>query len=407
MLGTLFSLIIGAMLLFATATLNQALLTVTMVVVGSLFVLLFAAVHTFSWAPLQKVEQNMTPRLLDLYSADGHIKFLNLWFIFFPLASFAMATTAVPFEFLGSNGVLVIWLLMLGITFDAFIHLCRRVVSYLNPFSIVKHLDRKALEAIQSEDQAALCHWIEALGEIGTKAVERLLPTLCTQVVDSTYLVAREYLLAAKSITHHVEEKSKDHVDQVSYILFYLFQQMEQIHDRAVEKRLETLSGKLVTTLGKIAIASGQYDLTMTSYPLHYLGKFATTAQSRGCSDVVEKSTCTLVEVGKALVAEVDIRYQNLQEPFFSLLSHLDTLAKERFQQNKQINLQLLTLPFEELKNLFADEATEAFKHQDRGVIVAQIDTILNRFEQLEAILKTVPPISPVGGEPAAEKAEL
>lgn len=410
MFGTVLSLLIGAFFLFyppiTTIVANELVLTVIIIVAASLFVVAFALVQTLSWSPLQKVEQNLTPRLLDLYCSDRHFKFYNLWFTFFPLASFTLAATSFSFDLSIEGGTLAIWIVMLGVSFDLFIHYCKRVISYLNPFTILHHLSGKAIEAVQNEDQKALCHWIEAQGEIGSKAVDRFLPTLCGRVIDDMYTLIKQYLSSAKSISHHYEKKDQDHIDQVSYTLFYLFQQLEQIHERALDKRLETISSQLVTTLGKIAIAAAKYDLTMAGYPLHYIGKFAEKNESRGSGDVGEKATCTLVEVAKEIIRDVDIRYQALKDPFLILLSQLDALAKERFRKDKSMNIALLKQPFEEIRELFSPENQKAYEHQDRALIVSQINTIINRFDQLEMVLKTVPSIPGIKQEREATHQE-
>jgi hypothetical protein len=270
--------------------------------------------------------------------------------------------------------------------------LTKRIQSYFNPFSIVKHFTSEASKAVTLEN-ADLLHWIDALTEISIKAVQKTLPSLANETVNSLQGVGSEYLLSERSITHHgsAERAPGSKVDEVSFTMFYLFQRLELIFDRALSEKIEPVCSNLITALGKIVIDSAKYDLSMTMYPLHYIGKFAKRAQHNDMNIVGEKATCTLLEVSRIIIDEVDLKYQELKDPFFSVIQHLEEIAKETFKQDKTMNINVLIQPFKDLRAMFANEKVATL--QDTPIIVADIDRVIAEFNQVELVMKTIPPI--------------
>lgn len=400
MAATILGALIGGILLFLwpssqlEASLN--ILGWGMPLFSGLLFMLAVLVQAIALPPLQKMEQTLTPRLLSLYSRDKFIRGAAFLLYIFPLISIAMTAEIAIFQYFNPMIVFAVWLFLLGFMIDLLHSLMVRVTGYLNPFAILDHLAKEADTFIKEEEDMELCNAIDALAEISIKAVDSTLPSLSIQAVESMQKIAAEYLGSEKSITHHDSEQkgngSTNHLDKVSYTLFYLFQRLELLNGKALQKDLEPVCSALITSLGKIAVAAAKYDLSMATYPLHYLGKFAAKAQKHPMHSVAEKATCTLLEVSKIIVNEVDVKYLELKEPFFCVTQRLEEIAKENFRQDKSTNIALLTQPFRDLKKLF--ESDKVSSHRDTPVIVADIERVISQFDQLELVMRTIPPIN-------------
>lgn len=400
MFATIVAAILGGMLVFLShghnVEMDNHLVTWFVLIFSGILLLSFALVRMMILAPLQRAEQNLTPRLFNLFLHDSLIKFQGLALGLFPLFSIAILIEINYYHFVNTFISFAIWLVLFGIAIDILYLLITRVTSYLNPIYVVDHFAAEAEHAIRIEDDVELCHWIDALAEVSIKAIDQTLPSLSIQTVENLQDVAQEYLESAKSLAHHITEENKNdkynHQDRVSYILFYLFQRLELINEKALAYDLEPVNSTLITELGKIAVNAAKFDLSMATYPLHYLGKFARRGQECKLDIIAEKATCTFVEVAKIIVEEVDLKYLDLKEPFFSLIQHLEDIAKEMFRQDKTIKIAILIQPFAELKELFQSEKMAT--HRDSPTVIVDIERVINQFEQLELVMRTIPPIN-------------
>lgn len=345
-------------------------------------------------SPLQKAEQNLTPRLLEMFKKDHHFRYVNFWLVIFALASYGAALDFIFLGLLKKNIVLAIWIILLGISIDLINHLFKRISGYFNPFVVVELFAHEAKESIQDEREIDLCGWIDALTEVSLKAIQRSSVSLSNKCIDEIQMISKTFLESSKSISHHEQDsqtKALGITDKVSYTLFYLFQRLEFINNTALEKRIETIGNSLIAALGKISIYAAKYDLSISSYPIHYLGKFAESWLQKNFLEVGVKATLTMLEVSKVIINEVDVTYSDLKDPFLSIISHLEEIAKETFRKDKKTSIQVLTQPFRDLKFLFNNEKVSS--HQDTPVIIQNIDRVLAEFETLETVLKTMPPI--------------
>lgn len=399
MLGTVISLIIALFIYFHSFAegqpqINGNIIGIILAAGAALFLSLLTLSFAFAWSPLQKAEQNMTPRLLDMLKKDYHIQIVSGWLVIFFIASFALAIDVSSLHMIKEIFLICLWIVMLGLSVDALIHLLKRINSYLNPYMTVQIFTHAANTSIQNEKEMDLCEWIDSLCEIAFKAAHRSSPSLTNHTLNELQLIIRNFLEASKSISHHEQDsqtKLLGITDKVSFTLFYLFQRLELIFDKGLELNLEPICSNIITILGKISIYAAKYDLSMTSYPLHFLGKLANKAMRKSLQEVGIKASITLMEVAKVLLTEVDITYGELKDPFFSIIMHLEDIAKETFRQDKSINISLLTAPFKELRELF--KIDKAAAHQDAPVILQDIGRVLGEFEALELVLKTIPPL--------------
>lgn len=391
MIATLISAIIACLLIFLpplnTVPFDHATLSWIVLLFSALIFFLVAAIHLFAFAPLQKAEQNLTPRLMDIYLQDGTIRFTTIWLLAFPLLGIFILLELNYFQYVRPIFIFALWLFSLGISIDTLHQLIRRTLHYLTPFSVLKYFTDQAIHAIGKSNNFEMLDEIDGLTEIGLKSIERSLPSLCVEGVNGLQLITKNYLQKAEQTLN----KTSQDQEKINYSLFYLFQRLEVLYEKALKNHLEPICSKIITSLGKITIDVAKFDLTLTIHPLHYIGKFAEEALEKHLDVVADKASCTLVEIGKSLINDVDVQYQNLKDPFFSIIEQLEDIAKSVFRKDKTINVALLILPFQDLKELFKSEKVAA--HQDTPAIVADIDRVIGQFEQLELVMRTIPPI--------------
>jgi hypothetical protein len=410
-LGTGLSILIVILLNVVPLLTHQLPLTIDgpflpwlMIGLSSLCLFIFAYLNSTSWDALQTAEKKTTARIIDLFQKDGTIKVPSIFLCLFPLLSIALA---LGYNWSSPANKLIwfsIWLVLFGMGVDLIYTLIKNIRNFLNPFSIIEKLTHAAKGSIQNERELDLCSWIDALSEIAVKASSRSSPILANDSVDELQKIAKVFLESSKSISHRMEDAETKKLgisDKISYTLFYLFQRLELINDKALEHKLEPVCSNNITALGKITIDSAKLDMTLARYPLHYLGKFADRAEQHHMAEVGVKATLTLLEVAKTMAAEIDMTYLVIKDPYISLINHLYDIAKETFKQDKSIPIEVLTHPFRELKELFSTE--KLANHQDTPEIMAKLNNVLGEFDALQMIMKTLPPLPKISEEQVPE----
>ena len=120
--------------------------------------------------------------------------------------------------------------------------------------------------------------WIDALSETSIKAVERFNVSLCNEGLYELQSIAGNFLTSSKSISHHATDPQSEKIrnaDKVSFTLFYFFQRMEMINDKAIEFNLEPCSSAVITNLGKIVVNAAKFDISLAASPIYIFGKYA------------------------------------------------------------------------------------------------------------------------------------
>lgn len=349
---------------------------------------------SFAWSPLQMAEQNLTSRILEMFQKDHFFRLFNGWIIFFLLVSIAIAFDLMVLYFIPQKILISIWFIFFGFTLDLLYHYYKRITMYLDPFSVVKIFEKEAKNSIKEEHEQELCDWIDALAEIGNKSISTKGTSLCVHCVEALEVISHNFLESQKSISHQNEDpesKAMGIKDKVSFTLFYIFQRLESINDHAIKSNLEPITNLMISILGRIAIYGAQFDLSLASYPLHFLAKFAKKAQDHHFPEVGVKASLTLVEVSKKILSDIDLTYCDLQDPFLNIINHLEEIAKNAFRHEKNLPISVLTQPLRNLRELFA--APKVANHRDTPLIIQNIDRALGEFATLEQILKTIPPI--------------
>jgi hypothetical protein len=366
---------------------------------------LYIIAYVFAFAPLQKAEQNLTPRILELFRKDHRLGLLHLGISTLILFLLFLGIDAYALHLIPSHFLLAALVISFGASIDLLHYFLKRMLHYLNPFQVVQMFTQAAKHSIQSNKETDLCDSIDALAEIGNRALDKSASALCIEAINELQATTTLFLVASKSISHPVNDAETQALgikDKVSFTLFFLFQRLEMLYEKALNKRLEPVCSHIETTLGKIAISAAHYDLSLASYPLHFMGKFAADAESAKMPEVGVKTSCILLEVARMLLAEIDLTYQDLKEPFFSMITQLDEIGKAIFRRDKTSNFKLLTQPFRDLNNLFSSDRVA--NHPDTPIIISDINRVLAEYEALELVMKTMPPL-PTFGADEQEKA--
>lgn len=404
MIAILFSILASIFLIFkplphenlpGTTAIGGIIIFVALVL---FFLFFFTLTHAFS--PLQKVEQNSTPRLMGLLKKDKHLLGSYCWMAFFLMLSLLMVFDAIYLNTFQKNYLLAGWLISTGITIDIYHNMLKRLMAYLNPFDNVQLFSQMAKDSIQNDQELDLFEAIDSLGEIAVKAEQRLGTSVCNHALQEMQLIIKNFLSSSKSIGHieaDIHSQALGIKDRISYTLFYVFDRISLIYDEALSKRLEQVISTVITVLGKIAIHCAKFDLTLVSYPIHFLTQDAKAAMDKGMHEIGVKTSITLLEVSKTIVEEVDCTYADLKDPFFSITNGLEEIAQATFLRDKSINLKILTQPFRDLKELFINP--KVAHHQDTQVIIQNIERVLNEYDSLELVMKTIPPIPEVPEE--------
>lgn len=395
-MGTLISIAIAVFLRFHPLSVESdaVYLVAIMLAFAVPLLLLFPLGMMISWLPLQKAELNSTPRIMEMFRKDRHVRFAGVWLIIFLLGSLAMIIDLLYLHSFNPTWELMLWTVMFGIAVDITWHFVKRVMGYLNPFVVINMFTHQARSCIQNNREIDLCHWIDALSEIAIKAVQRNSTSICNLALSEEQEIGRLFLEASKSIAHpeqDTETKAMGITDKVSYTMHYMYQRLDMVFDKAVRNRFETTCSHIVTLLGKISIDAAKYDVSMASAPLRFIGKCGKRAQDEGLEETALTASCTLFEVGKAILTEIDITYYEIKDPFLSIINGMEILSKGAFQRDKNMNLILLIQPFKDLKALF--ETGKAKGHQDTPIIMSNIDRVIGEFEALRLVMSTIPPI--------------
>jgi hypothetical protein len=397
MYGTFFSALIALFVLFnpfgKDVIPGENMMGITLIIIATVFVILQTFALAMAWWPLQRAERDFTPRILQLFKKDVYLRLINMWVLFFPILSYAIAVDLMFLHIFPKKTLLAFWIFFLGVSVDVTRYTLIRILNYLDPFGVVTLFSKEANVSIRNSDTKELCNWLDALSEIAIKAVMRPSTSLANHAINAIPPIVDGYLKSLKSISH------KENDGKLNYVLYTLFQRLEMINVKAAEERLEPVCDNLINATGKIAVHAANFDISLSPLPLQVLGHLAHTAQGEEMTEVADRATCTLVEVANAVIHDVDLTYVDIKEFFLSLISELEEITKEEFRQDKTMNIKILKHPFEELKKLVAEG--KIAEHTDAKIVIQDIHRVLAEFTELEAVMRTVPPMPDVKEEEA------
>jgi hypothetical protein len=398
MIGIFLSALAALFILFTPFTPvslpNENLLGCLLLITGTTFFVLFCLTIAGSLIPLQKAGQNSTPYLLSLFKRDKYFLGIYSWIVLFALLSYMLALDTLWLNYLQKSHRLALWVFSLGITLDIYYTLLKRLITYLNPLDQVLLFTQIAKESIQKDKKSELCEAVEALTETALISTHHMNPTLCNQALQAMPNIIRNFLSSSKRIAQiaaEARDKNSDMHDHTSYILYYIYERISLINEKALAKKLEQVAATLVAVWGKIVLHCAKFDLTLVNYPLRLLSCHAKAAINQGLPDIGVKASLTLLEISRTILEEIDYTSLNLKDPFFSLINGLEEITQSTFLQDKSINLKILMQPFQDLKGLFNNPKVAA--HRDTSLIIKNIDRVLGEYEALELVMKTIPPL--------------
>lgn len=361
--------------------------------VALLFLLLVALTNLLLVVPLQWAEIKATPRVSELVKGDSTLRWLCLSLMIFPILSLPIAVGAISDLWLDSLTLFCIWLVFAGASFDLLQKFSSRLWTYFNPPAVVKLIVQRAQTDIAQGRDAELCDWIATLSETSLMSLKRHGSSLAERSINAIILLLQRFLEVHRRSLQTEGPDAKVH-QRTTYVLFYGFERLQLIYNHALSERIEPICSHIVTSLGKVALAAAYGDINKMTFPLHYIGALASSALQEGLVDVNVKANLTLLEVGKLILAEVDLSKAVVKDPFVSLVGHLEDLAKASFRRDKESNILMLTQPLQDLKN--AIQAHSLAERTDMKGVVAAIDGVLADFANLQLVLSTLPPIPEV-----------
>lgn len=399
--GIILALIASAITYLHREPLNYAALPLTLGFFFFVLVLCHIYILASAFLPLQRAELDLTPRVFELFRKDRTIKWIHRGIIALALIMLFLLFAPITLPF----NPFILAIVILGVTFDLIHYLINRIFKYLNPYKVAEMFTASAKESILKMRETDLCDYLEALSETSLKSLERSSASLCNQSLDEMREIMRLFLDGSKSIAlsgTDSQANASGITDRISYTLFYFFNRIEIIYQKALDLNFSHVCSSMITLLGKIVLYAAKCDLSLAAYPIHMIGKLCKHAEQKGESEIALKGSCTLVEVAKKIIEEVDLKYMDLKDPFFTLITQLDEIGKEAFKQHRESNITFLTAPFYDLKNLL--QSPNVSSHPDAPVITADIDRVIAEWNTLDVVLHTIPPAITEGILPETEE---
>jgi hypothetical protein len=359
---------------------------------GALILFLTVLFNTYALGVLERLEQKLIPNLMLLYRQDSALAISRLLLFIFPVISFLWVALILIPEVPHKTWFFLVWLVCFGIAIDLLRDSWHRLTNFLSPSFLVKTLEKDAKRAVKQGKDDDFLDGIDALSEVSLRAMDKSKIALSNQALQAFPPVLETYYEVTKSIVSPLsDDAKKSGPDEVSYTMFYLLSHLELINDRALKYRLEIICRNLIRALGKIIIYSAKFDVSLVSFPTHFLSKFGLKSQQHHFDEVAILTTSTLVEIAKTIINEIDITYMELQDAFRAIINGLDALAKAAFKKNKDTSISVLIEPFQQLQALFQTE--KMANHPDTPVILNEINRVLQEWDTLDRMMKSLPVI--------------
>lgn len=360
--------------------------------------LFFATIllYVFVLTPLVYFEQNLIPGVVDIVRRDFRLRCARYFLFGFILLSFVCASLVKSFPVEGARyheWWFFGWFILFGFSIDLLQDSWHRFARFLDPSFCVAHLATEGIHAIQNNKKESLLHDLDAMSEIVFRAVEKGKLALATQALRTFPLTMKTFFESAKSIGHpFLDVKEGEDVrtgDESSFILFYLLERFELINDKALRERQEAICRQMLIALGKIIVHSGRFDLSLVSFPTHFLTKFGLKDLQHHFDEAAVLATSTLLTIAKAITTEMEITYAELLDPFKSIINGLAAIIRATCKKEKNASVKALAQPLLDLRALL--ETEKMSHHRDTPTIIKEVEKVLEEFSVLEQVLNTIP----------------
>ena len=318
-----------------------------------------------------------------------------VWMATLPLASLA-AALFVQTEPIWGHLLLGVWLFFIGVSIDFVRAFFAQVLVYFSPMEFVDLVVERAKQAVWAGDDKDLSQWVDALGEMALRAVDRRSPSFASYCVDGVSLsVQRFFEVHRRALQAATAEGDIHH--RSNYLLYYAIERLEMVFGVALRGRLDTVCNYVENALGKIAVSAAQGDVAKAAPSIRFIGTFALQALQQNVDEVAVKANLLLVEISKLILRDVDATKYSVQEALVPVVDQLEAIAKASFKKDKESDLKVLTHPLRELKTVLSADAYTG--REDVAAVIKAIDSVLADFQNLELILHTIPPIPKMATE--------
>lgn len=254
--------------------------------------------------------------------------------------------------------------------------------SWVNPYTLLDKVSKKIHQSIADKNLASLCDGIEHLQEFADKGMKQDSLPLVFAALDKELEVGKQFLSDSNTLD----------LPQIGYVLQFLFERLKGLFTRGLKENRETVCVKVNTILGKLALHAMKTHPHFTASALALSGKLAEQAVREGYYDVGIKTGLMLIELSRSVANEGDVEAKELQEALLEIVKNLEEISKELYKQNKNTPLEIIKEPLLQLKLVLVGSKNSA--HPAVVVAIADIDRVLSEYQELELILKTIPPIT-------------
>ena len=383
----MFSLILavicsGALFLFPHLKLDPTF----QIVIGSfisftaiLWFFIYFKFKTSLFAPMQKSELTITPKIFDLYKKNSCFQWKERIILGFSVFSFAISFILISTPSIPVLWFFSLWLILFGFCLDTFLCLVNKTLNYITPYSAIQLIEKQAIKSGKECNHNEYYYWLDSLTETAFLAYIRKQYGLCTEALDAIPATLENYL-AACSISEPSEKKV--------FLLFYLIGQLEKLEELANKEESFPICNHLFGTIGKIITKVIENDSKNTVHFLAVLEKWTQQALKEKRKKILLKASCTLHAIIKTTVEKTEMRQVDIKHFLISMVKLEHEIAKEQFRWDKSQPIANLTAPFEDLHTYFKGSAF--IGNSDAVTVVSAIDQVLEEFRALETVLQNM-----------------
>lgn len=251
-----------------------------------------------------------------------------------------------------------------------------------NPFHLLKGYEDKAFEAISRTNEPVICEWMEAIHEVALKALHKSATPLLSAALDSQLKIGKNFLSASNTLD----------LSKIGYVMFFLFERLKVLFEKSLREQQEPICTQIITTYGKVALHAMGTHPHFAGYALTFAGKLAEKGVKSGMREIGIKAGLMLIELSKTVANDISLDDYDLREPLLGLVKNLEEISNELYRQDKNMPIDVIREPFLQLKTVLVSSKNS--NHPTIVMVIGDIDRVLAQFQELELILKTIPPIS-------------
>ncbi len=342
---------------------------ISLLIAIALFALLVITRQS-AWRGNLKLQKNISTKALGYFSRNWIVSLLE----FLTLAAILLTVLGSYFHPAVSYFTVVIAILS---TWELF----RISRSESDPFHLLAGYQNEAKKCIFRQNEPELCDWIEAIHEINTKAVRKSNVSLASAGVDAQLMIGKQFLSASDALDSA----------RVGYVIYFLYERLKGLFELGLREHLDSLCVQVNTTLGKLALHAMGTRPQFAGAALVIAGNLAEKAVKGDAKDVAIKTSLMLIELCHTAANEAPLDDKDLGDALVEVVKTLETISKELYRQDKGIPLEVIRAPFLQLKTALTE--SPSVNHPTIVLTLHEVDRVLAEYQELELILKTIPPI--------------